>query len=230
MLLELINISRVYGKDESRVLALKGVNIKVNSGELIAIIGPSGSGKSTLLNILGGIDTQSSGQYLISGKDIITLKDKEVAEIRNSTIGFVLQYFGLMKDYTVFENVQLPLEYARVNKKERKARVMEVLKKFSVEDKVYKLPSEISGGQCQRVAIARAIVNNPKVILADEPTGALDKKMSHSVIDELIKLNKEGKTVIIVTHDESVAKRCNRVIKIEDGEIISDELRGNSNE
>ncbi|MGL5151296.1 MAG: ABC transporter ATP-binding protein [Clostridium sp.] len=230
MLLELINISRVYGKDESRVLALKGVNIKVNSGELIAIIGPSGSGKSTLLNILGGIDTQSSGQYLISGKDIITLKDKEVAEIRNSTIGFVLQYFGLMKDYTVFENVQLPLEYARVNKKERKARVMEVLKKFSVEDKVSKLPSEISGGQCQRVAIARAIVNNPKVILADEPTGALDKKMSHSVIDELIKLNKEGKTVIIVTHDESVAKRCNRVIKIEDGEIISDELRGNSNE
>lgn len=222
MLIQLRNISKIYGKKDAEVQALKNINIDINKGEIIAIVGTSGSGKSTLLNILGGISKPSNGDYIINGQKVTSYSEKDMAKLRNNMFGFVLQYFGLLKDYTVSENVEMTLEYAKVKKKERKEKVREVLKKLKIEDKWDCLPSELSGGQCQRVAIARAIINRPEVILADEPTGALDKKTSQEVMEIFKELNLEGRTVIIVTHDENIAKYCNRIIKIEDGEIIQD--------
>lgn len=222
MLIELRNICKIYGNGNVKIDALKDINIDIDEGEFIAIVGTSGSGKSTLLNILGGITKPTIGDYFINGQKIISYSEKQMAELRNKTFGFVLQYFGLLKDYTVSENIEITLEYAKVKKKIRKEKVKEVLKKLKIEEKYDNIPSELSGGQCQRVAIARAIINKPKVILADEPTGALDKKMSKEVMEIFKELNLEGKTIIIVTHDESIANCCNRIIKIEDGQIIKD--------
>lgn len=215
-ILELENVSKTYGRGGVAITALKAVNLKVNKGDFIAIVGRSGSGKSTLLNILGCIDLASSGKYLIEGIDVRALNDKNLSKIRNKKIGFVLQYFGLINDYTVYENIEIPLKYAKENKN-YKERILELLKKMGIEDKRNKYPCELSGGQNQRVAIARALANNPNIILADEPTGALDKKTSIEIMELLCELNKFGKTIIMVTHDEEVYNYCNRRIIIEDG-------------
>lgn len=218
-LIEIKSLNKTFGKNNSKTIALKDVNLKINKGELVAIVGTSGSGKSTLLNIIGTLDSPSSGEYLLNSKNISNLTQKELAKIRNMTFGFVVQYFALINDYTVSENIEIPLEYSKVKSNERERRISEVLKKLGILDKAKKKPKELSGGQQQRVAIARALINNPDVILADEPTGALDSKTSQQVIDILKELNKEGKTVIIVTHDNKIAMQCQRVLTIEDGSI-----------
>lgn len=218
-LIEIKSLNKTFGKNNSQTIALKDVNLKINKGELVAIVGTSGSGKSTLLNIIGTLDSPSSGEYLLNSKNISNLTQKELAKIRNMTFGFVVQYFALINDYTVSENIEIPLEYSKVKSNEREKRISEVLKKLGILDKAKKKPKELSGGQQQRVAIARALINNPDVILADEPTGALDSKTSQQVIDILKELNKEGKTVIIVTHDNKIAMQCHRVLTIEDGSI-----------
>lgn len=219
-LINIKNISKTYGINDAKVTALKDVSLTINQGELVSIIGASGSGKSTLLNIIGCIDKPSTGEYFLEGKNIKTFKEKDLAKTRNNLVGFVLQYFGLIPSYTVYENIELPLIYSK--SKNKKEKILSILKRLDILDKKEKLPSELSGGQNQRVAIGRALINDPKIILADEPTGALDKNTSKQVMELLLKLNREGKTVIIVTHNENISKQCNRVIKIEDGNITED--------
>lgn len=219
-MIELKNVIKTYGNGEAKVHALNNINIKIERGEFIAIVGPSDSGKSTLLNILGGIDTLSSGTYYLNSKEISSLSSKNMAHLRNDEFGFILQYFGLINDYTVYENVALPLKYSKKKIKNKKELVREMLRKLSIENKENSYPTELSGGQCQRVAIARALINNPNIILADEPTGALDKKTGIQIMEILKQLNEEGKTVIIVSHDENIYSKCNRIIRIEDGNII----------
>lgn len=222
-ILKLGNICKTFGKGDSCVQALKGVNLTINKGEMIAIIGTSGSGKSTLLNILGTLERPSSGKYFINGRDVSEFKEKELASIRNKTFGFVVQNFALIKGFTVYENVEIPLEYnKKSNKKESDVKIKDKLTKLKIRDKIYNKPGELSGGQCQRVAIARALVNDCEIILVDEPTGSLDKKTGKEVVDIFKDLNKEGKTVIIVTHDISIANQCERIIRIEDGNISID--------
>lgn len=222
-LIRLENVSKIYGTEDAKVEALKEVSLSISEGELVAIIGSSGSGKSTLLNIIGCIDKPTSGNYFIEGNNVTQLKDKQLAKTRNNLIGFILQYFGLIQSYTAYENIELPLRYSKV--KDKKNIIMRALYELGIAEKKDNLPSELSGGQNQRVAIARALVNNPKIILADEPTGALDKNTSKQVMELLIGLNKKGKTVIIITHDEYISNQCNRIIKIEDGEI-KDDVKG----
>lgn len=219
-LIKLNNISKVYGEKDNKFYALKDVNVTINSGELIAIIGPSGSGKSTLLNIIGTLDTYTNGEYILKKENIGGLNGRKLAKYRNSTFGFVVQHFALINEYSVYKNIEVPLKYANISKKTRKERINSVLKTLELEDKSSKYPTQLSGGQCQRVAIARALVNNPDIILADEPTGALDSKTGSVVMDIFRNMNKEGKTVIIITHDENIAKQCNRVIKIIDGQLV----------
>ena len=219
-LIRINNISKTYGVNDAKVNAIRDVSLTINEGELVAIVGQSGSGKSTLLNIIGCIDKPTNGEYFLGGRNIQDSRQKELAKNRNGLIGFVLQYFGLINSYTVYENIELPLIYAK--SKNKKEKIFNILKKLDILEKSDKLPSELSGGQNQRVAIARALVNNPKLILADEPTGALDKNTSKQVMEILLKLNKEGKTVIIVTHDENISKQCDRIIRIEDGQIKDD--------
>lgn len=219
-IIKLDNISKIYGKNDGKVEALKNISFTINEGELVAIVGASGTGKSTLLNIIGCIDEPTSGDYFINGINTNRYNEKELAKCRNENIGFVLQYFGLINSYTVYENVELPLVYSK--SKNRKNLILDILKRLDILDKKDKLPSELSGGQNQRVAISRALVNNPKIILADEPTGALDKDTAKQVMDILIDLNRQGKTVIIVTHDENISKQCHKIIKIEDGCISID--------
>lgn len=216
------NVSKTYGKNDARVDALKNINLTVKSGEMLAVMGSSGSGKSTLLNIIGCLDKVSSGEYYLKNSNINSLSKRELARIRNQVFGFIVQYFGLLDDYTAYENIQIPLEYSNVKRKDRKILVNNIMDKLGIKDKIDKTPTELSGGQNQRVAIARAFVNNPDIILADEPTGALDRKNSDEVMNLLLKLNEEGRTVIIVTHDEKIASKCNRIVKIEDGSIVYD--------
>lgn len=220
--MELINLKgivREYGSGENIVHALKNIDLSINKGDLIAIMGPSGSGKTTLLNILGCLDSPNSGKYILSGIDITKSKQKELASIRNSKFGFVVQSFALLDDYTVYENVKIPLDYNILKVKNKGLKVKEILKVLDIEEKINKYPTELSGGQCQRVAIARALVNNPDIILADEPTGALDNEMGEQVMSIFKEINKNGKTIIIVTHDLNIASQCNRIINIEDGKI-----------
>lgn len=221
-LINLKNISKTYGKNDARVEALKEINLTVASGEMLCIMGASGSGKSTLLNIIGCLDKTSSGEYFLKQENINKYSTKGLAKIRNKTFGFVVQYFGLLDDYTVYENIQIPLEYSKTPRKKRKILIENMLDKLKIKDKSNKTPTELSGGQNQRVAIARALVNNPDIILADEPTGALDRKTSEEVMDIFKKLNEDGKTIIIVTHDEKVASKCRRIVTLDDGKIISD--------
>ncbi|WP_160669848.1 ABC transporter ATP-binding protein [Clostridium sp. C8-1-8] len=223
MMIELKNVSKIYGsKKEASVHALKNINLEINKGEMVAIVGKSGSGKSTLLNIIGCVDKHTEGSYLLNGTDISQHNENKLAYLRNSVFGFVLQYFGLIEDFTVYNNVVIPLEYGKASKKLYKKKIEEILSKLGIKDKMNSTPSKLSGGQCQRVAIARAIVNDPEIILADEPTGALDKQTGMEIIEVLKQLNKEGTTVIMVTHDKEIANCCNRIITIEDGEITSD--------
>lgn len=222
MTIELKNITKIYGSKENKFKALSNINLKINDGEMIAIVGPSGSGKSTLLNIIGTIDNATSGSYILNNININTLKSKDIAKLRNKNFGFIFQYFGLLNDISVYKNVRIPLEYCKCNRTEASKRIDKLLERLGILDKKKYTPKELSGGQCQRVSIARALVNNPNIILADEPTGALDKSTGNEVLNILNEINKSGKTVIIVTHDLDIANKCSRIIKIEDGVIIDD--------
>lgn len=218
-MIELIDGVKIYGKGSSRVFALNGLSLQIQKGELVALMGPSGSGKSTLLNIIGCIDQLTSGSYLLDGKDIQNFSHMRLAQLRNKRFGFVLQDFGLIDHWTVSKNVEIPLSYAKPSDKKPKERIEQVLNQLQIADKKSELAYRLSGGQKQRVAIARAIVNDPQIILADEPTGALDQKTGREVLNILQKIHQAGKTVIIVTHDPTVAGACNRVIQIVDGKM-----------
>lgn len=218
-MIELIDGVKIYGKGSSRVFALNGLSLQIQKGELVALMGPSGSGKSTLLNIIGCIDQLTSGSYLLDGTDIQNFSHMRLAQLRNKRFGFVLQDFGLIDHWTVSKNVEIPLSYAKPSDKKPKERIEQVLNQLQIADKKSELAYRLSGGQKQRVAIARAIVNDPQIILADEPTGALDQKTGREVLNILQKIHLAGKTVIIVTHDPTVAGACNRVIQIVDGKM-----------
>lgn len=224
-LLMLKEISRIYGPQENPVIGIDRVMLTVQEGESIAVMGSSGSGKSTLLGILGTIDSPTTGEYMIQGKEISGFGSREKAVLRNRFFGFVTQDFALIPHYTVERNVRLPLDYTHMSGKEKKCRVEKILRELHIGDKKKAYPSQLSGGQKQRVAIARALVNDAKVLLCDEPTGALDSATSSEIMGIFEELNRNGKTVIVVTHDAKVAASCKRLICIEDGRIKSDSLR-----
>lgn len=211
------------------VEALRTITIEIFKGEYVAIMGPSGSGKSTLMNILGCLDTPTSGEYTLNGNDVSQLTDDKLAEIRNKEIGFVFQTFNLLPRYTALENVTLPLIYSGMPKSERRKRANEVLSDVGLADRVTHKPNELSGGQRQRVAAARALVNRPSIILADEPTGNLDSKTGIDIMNLFEDIHKMGNTVIVVTHEEEIAKQSHRIIRLMDGEVASDERRKNGN-
>ncbi len=222
-LIELKNIRKSYHLDGFDLEILKGISLKINKGEFVAIMGPSGSGKSTLMNILGCLDLPSSGEYLLDGKNVEHLDSDELAQIRNEKIGFVFQGFNLLSRTSAIENVELPMVYGKIPAGERKNRAKLALEKVGLKERMYHLPNQLSGGQQQRVAIARAVVNEAPIIFADEPTGNLDTKMSVEIMELFTKLNKDmGRTIILVTHEEDIAKYASRIIKIVDGEISSD--------
>ena len=222
-LIQLKNIHKSYPLDGFNLEILKGINLEIAAGEFVAIMGPSGSGKSTLMNILGCLDTPTSGEYILDGENIEHLSGDQLAEIRNRKIGFVFQGFNLLSRTSAIENVELPMVYAGVPDKEREERAAKALDSVGLHERMHHQPNQLSGGQQQRVAIARAIVNEAPIIFADEPTGNLDTKMSVEIMDLFTKLNKElHRTIILVTHEEDIALYANRIIKIVDGEIHSD--------
>ena len=221
-MIDLQNISRVYQMGTEKVYALNRACLHIDDGEFVSIIGPSGSGKSTLMNMLGCLDVPTSGEYWLHGQDVSALSDDELSDIRNREIGFIFQGFNLIPNLTALENVELPLIYRGVSKSVREELSVEALKKVGLEHRMDHKPSEMSGGQQQRVAIARAIAQAPPVILADEPTGNLDSNSTKEIMDILKGLHKEGRTVILITHDNEIAAQAKRVIKIRDGKIESD--------
>ncbi|WP_026560548.1 ABC transporter ATP-binding protein [Bacillus sp. J37] len=225
-MIELTSITKSYKVGQDTLDVLKNINLTINNGEFVAIMGPSGSGKSTLMNVIGCLDNPTSGAYLLDEEDISTYKDEMLAKVRNLSIGFVFQQFQLLPRLSALKNVELPMVYAGYKKKEREERAKQALEKVGLGERLNHLPNELSGGQKQRVAIARSIVNEPKIILADEPTGALDSKTSISIMEQFTQLNKEGTTVILVTHEQEVAEYANRIITVRDGMILSDEERG----
>ncbi|WP_405347640.1 ABC transporter ATP-binding protein [Ruminococcus sp.] len=220
MLLELKHIFKTYQNGDEDVPILKDVSLSIEKGEYLAIMGPSGSGKSTLMNIIGCLDKPTSGEFTLDGKDMLALTDNELSEIRAHKIGFVFQSFQLLKGETAIQNVMLPLSFAGVKRNLRRDIALKALERVGLAERVNFLPTQLSGGQKQRVAIARALVNNPDIILADEPTGALDQKSGKSVMELFEQLNREGVTIILITHDENVGKRANRLLHIVDGEIL----------
>lgn len=220
VIFELDNIFKTYISGNTQFNALDGVSLKIKEGEFVSITGPSGSGKSTLMHIIGLLDNPTSGKILLNGKDISKLKENQLAQIRNISLGFVFQQFNLLARTPALENAMLPLLYSDIPKPEREPIALKMLKKVGLEDKIKNTPAQLSGGQQQRVAIARALVNNPKIILADEPTGNLDSKSGKEIIELFHYLNqKEGRTIILVTHDIELAKQANRIIIIRDGKI-----------
>ena len=219
MILELKNIFKDYNSDKLTVPVLKDVSLQVEEGEYVAIMGPSGSGKTTLMNIIGCLDRPTSGEFYLAGTEVAALKDKELSNLRLNSIGFVFQSFHLMPRESAWENVSLPLSYAGIKKKERKERALKALARVGLEDRAAFMPTQLSGGQKQRVAIARAMVNNPKILLADEPTGALDSKSGAQIMELFQKLNEEGATIVMITHDKNIADHAKRVYNIIDGEI-----------
>jgi len=221
--LEGIRKSYFIGKNELEVL--KGISLNILKNEYVALMGPSGSGKSTLMNILGCLDTPSQGIYVLNGKDVSQMIDNALAEVRNKEIGFVFQQFNLLPRLTALENVALPLVYAGMTKKQRNEKAMHVLSLVSLTDRSHHKPNELSGGQSQRVAIARALVNDPSIILADEPTGNLDTKTSHEIMDIFGKIHSNGNTVVLVTHEEDIAGHAHRVVRLRDGVIESDKKK-----
>ncbi len=222
MILDLQNIYKDYQQDKLVVPVLKDVSFQVEEGEYVAIMGPSGSGKTTLMNIIGCLDRPTSGNYLLAGEDVLKCRDKEMSDLRLRSIGFVFQSFHLLARQTALDNVALPLSYAGIKKKERKERAAQALERVGLGDRMTFKPTQLSGGQKQRVAIARAMVNNPKILLADEPTGALDSKSGEQIMDLFRQLNDEGVTVVMITHDRNIASRAKRVIHIIDGMITEE--------
>ncbi|MBJ2173021.1 ABC transporter ATP-binding protein [Aureibaculum algae] len=222
-MIEIKNLHKSYPMGKESLHVLKGLNLKIEEGEFVSIMGSSGSGKSTLLNIVGLLDVHDEGDYILNGELIENLNEKKAAVLRNKFLGFVFQSFNLINYKTALENVSLPLYYAGVGRKERQETAMEYLEKVGLGAWANHLPSELSGGQKQRVAIARALVTQPKVILADEPTGALDSTTTDSVMDLLKEINNEGMTVFVITHEEEVAEQSKRIVRLKDGVIISDE-------
>lgn len=225
-LIDLKNVSKSYRNGDQELQVLKDVHLEVEEGEFVAIMGPSGSGKSTLMNIIGMLDCPTSGEYYLEGEEVAKLSEKKLAKVRNQQIGFVFQQFFLLSKLNALQNVELPLIYAGVSQSKRKALAEQYLKKVELETRMHHLPSELSGGQKQRVAIARALVNHPSIILADEPTGALDTKTGEQIMELLTELNREGKTIIMVTHEPEIAAFAKRQIVIRDGVISSDSKKG----
>ncbi|MEK5287985.1 ABC transporter ATP-binding protein [Bacillus sp. EU54] len=221
-MITLNNISKTYYQGKLTVPILHGISLTIQSGEFVSIMGPSGSGKSTLMNIIGCLDRPTDGEYILNDVNILTADEEKLALIRNEYIGFVFQHFNLLPRLSAMENVELPLIYSGVKKTERRQRALEALDKVGLSDRFHHLPSELSGGQKQRVAIARSIANNPRFIMADEPTGALDTKSSEQIMDIFTKLNIEGTTIVMITHEEEVADYSSRRIVLRDGEITED--------
>ena len=221
-LIELKDVYKIYPMGDETVHALDGVSLSIDQGEFVAIVGSSGSGKSTAMNIIGCLDVPTSGSYHLGGVDVSTMDDDQQAEIRNKMLGFIFQQYNLIPKLSVLENVELPLLYAGVPAEERRERAIHSLERVGLADKRKHLPSQLSGGQQQRVSIARALAGNPSVILADEPTGALDSRTGREVLSFLKQLNREGDTVVLITHDNSIAVRADRIIRLQDGRIIYD--------
>jgi putative ABC transport system ATP-binding protein len=223
-IISLNNIVRSFSIGAEEVKALRGINLNINKNEYVALMGPSGSGKSTLMNLLGCLDTPTSGQYILNGTDVSVLNDNELAQIRNKEIGFIFQTFNLLPKSTALDNVILPLIYAGMGKAEREQKALKTLDDVGLANRVKHKPNELSGGQRQRVAVARALVNNPAIILADEPTGNLDSKTSVEIMGLFEEIHKKGNTIIVVTHEEDIARHAHRIIRLRDGVIESDEI------
>lgn len=221
-LIHIENMKKIYNPGENEVRALNGIDLDIEKGDLVAIVGHSGSGKSTLMNMLGCLDTPTSGKYVLDGQDVASMTDNQLADVRNKEIGFIFQGFNLISNLDAVGNVELPLVYRGVSKNERKQLAMEALKSVGLEDRMKHKPNEMSGGQQQRVAVARAVAAKPPIILADEPTGNLDTKSTQEILEILKELHRSGRTVIIITHDEEIASQAHRVIRILDGRIEED--------
>lgn len=221
-LIELNDIYKIYYMGDEEVHASDGVSLKIYEGEFVAIVGKSGSGKSTLMNIIGALDVPTEGEYFLGGENVSEMSDNQLAEIRNRMIGFIFQQYNLLPKLNILENVELPLLYSKMDKWDRRERALEALDRVGIKEKWKNYPSQLSGGQQQRVSIARALAGNPSLILADEPTGALDSRTSREVLDFLRKLNEEGNTIVIITHDNSIALEAKRVVRISDGKINFD--------
>lgn len=220
--ISLKDITKSYYLGRQELPVLKGISLDIHVNEYVALMGPSGSGKSTLMNILGCLDTPTSGQYVLNGKDVSRMVDDELADVRNVEIGFVFQQFNLLPRLTAWENVALPLIYAGVSKAEREERARAMLTKVGLEERAHHKPNELSGGQSQRVAIARALINNPSLLLADEPTGNLDTKTSVEIMEIFAKIHEQGNTVVLVTHEEDIANFTKRVVRVRDGIVETD--------
>lgn len=223
--ISLKDVRKSYYLGKQELPVLKGIDLSVMENEYISLMGPSGSGKSTLMNIIGCLDTLTSGTYVLNGKDVSKMSDDELADVRNMEIGFVFQQFNLLPRLTAWENVALPLIYAGVNKKDREERARDILAKVGLADRAHHKPNELSGGQSQRVAVARALVNNPSIILADEPTGNLDTKTSEEIMELFGQIHEQGNTVMLVTHEEDIANFTKRIVRIRDGVVESDTVR-----
>ncbi len=221
-MIEFCDVYKIYDSGENEVRALDGISFSIDKGEFVAIVGKSGSGKSTCMNIIGALDVPTSGTYRLNGIDVSELSDDQLSEIRNKMLGFVFQQYNLIAKLNIFENVELPLIYSGLPAKERSERVIEALERVGLADRAHHMPSQLSGGQQQRVSIARAIATKPQIILADEPTGALDSRTGRDVMKFLTELGEQGQTIILITHDTSIAECAKRIIRIHDGKIISD--------
>lgn len=229
-IIHLENIQKSYYMGKHELQVLKGVSVDIFKNEYVALMGPSGSGKSTLMNIIGCLDTPTAGRYILNNNDVSEMKDNDLAEIRNKEIGFVFQQFNLLPRLTAAENVALPLVYAGMNRKLRTDKAMQVLDMVNLTDRSHHKPNELSGGQCQRVAIARALVNDPSIILADEPTGNLDTKTSYEIMEIFNKIHSNGNTIVLVTHEEDIANHAHRIVRLRDGVIESDKKNENVGE
>ena len=221
-IIHLEDIQKSYYMGKQALPVLKGISLDIYKNEYVALVGPSGSGKSTLMNILGCLDTPTAGRYILNNNDVSTMADNALAEVRNKEIGFVFQQFNLLPRLTAAENVALPLVYAGMNKKLRTEKAMQVLEMVSLPDRSHHKPNELSGGQCQRVAIARALVNNPSIILADEPTGNLDTKTSYEIMEIFNTIHQNGNTIVLVTHEEDIANHAHRIVRLRDGVVETD--------